>query len=186
MRALPSTQPFRGRPVALRALICAGMIAACVASAAAQDNQGQKTNDGPVANALGTVGRWFDEALSSIGSNFRSARSTVGSLGEEAGQAAKATANATANVAKDAADAVTRLPGARVVRGRQNCPPAANGAPDCVAAANALCKSKGFGSGRSVDVTSAEECPTAVMLGRRDAKPGECRPVTFITSAFCQ
>ena len=78
-----------------------------------------------------------------------------------------------------------RLPGARVVKGHQVCTTAANGAPDCVAAATTLCKAKGFGSGRSIDITAAEECPTAVMLGRREAGPGECRPVTFVTSAFC-
>lgn len=155
----------------------------------AQSKPSQNKEAGDESTAVrifGTVGRWFDDTLSSIGSGFRGARSTVGNLGEEAGQAARATATATANVARDAADSVSRLPGARVVRGRQNCTIAANGAPDCVAAANALCKAKGFGSGRSVDVTSAEECPAAVMLGHRQAKPGECRSVTFITSAFCQ
>ena len=81
---------------------------------------------------------------------------------------------------------MARLPTARVVKGHQNCVIAANGAPDCGVAAAALCKAKGFNGGRSVDITSAEECPAPVMLGRREAKPGECRTVTFVTSAFCQ
>ena len=178
----------RAMPALGRALLCAGLIVASVLIASAQETQGQNKGaaESPPANVFGAIGRWFDDTLSSIGSGFSSARSTVGSFGDEAGAAAKATANATANVAKDAAGAVARLPGARVVKGHQTCVTAPNGAPDCISAANALCKAKGFGSGKSVDITSAEECPAPVLMGRREAKPGECRPVTFVTSAFCQ
>ena len=79
-----------------------------------------------------------------------------------------------------------RLPTARVIRGHQNCPLASNGAPNCVAAAMTLCKSQGFNTGKSVDMTTAEECPAQVMLGHRDAAPGECKTVTFVTRALCQ
>jgi hypothetical protein len=185
MIAVAEIEIPKGRVTALarRALFCAGLLAASVAFAGAQEQQRQKAGEPPPPSGMfESVGRWFDEAWSSIGSNFSSARSRVDNFGDEAGEAARATANA----AKDAATAVTRLPGARVVKGHQNCATAANGAPDCVVAANAMCKAKGFNAGRSVDITSAEECPAPVMLGRREAKPGECRTVTFVTSAFCQ
>jgi hypothetical protein len=182
MIAAADIQTSKRRVTALgsRALLCAGFLVAA-AAAAAQEQHPQKT-DQPPAGMFQSVGRWFDEAWSSIGSNFSSARSRVDNFGDEAGVAARATANA----ATDAAGAVARLPSARVVKGHQNCVVAANGAPDCGVAAAALCKAKGFNGGRSVDITSAEECPAPVMLGRREAKPGECRTVTFVTSAFCQ
>jgi hypothetical protein len=183
MIAVAETEMPKGRMTTLarHALLWAGLLAVSVTAAGAQARHGQKT-DQPPAGVFESVGRWFDEAWSSIGSNFKSARSRVDDFGDEAGQAARATANA----AKDAAGAVARLPSARVVKGHQTCATAANGAPDCISAANALCKAKGFNFGKSVDITSAEECPAPVMLGRREARPGECRTVTFITSAFCQ
>ena len=62
---------------------------------------------------------------------------------------------------------------------------APNGAPDCLAAAEALCRKHGFASGKSMDSTSAEECPTRVLLSGR--QPGvECPTVTFISRAMCQ
>ena len=131
---------------------------------------------------LGSIGRWFDESFAKIGSSFKDARSGVDNFNREAGIAAKSTADA----AKDAADAVVKLPNAKVVRGHQNCVAAPNGAPDCIAAATALCKASGFGTGKSIDITSAEECPTQVMLGRRAAEPGECRTVNFVSRALCQ
>jgi hypothetical protein len=180
--AMTETRKRRVSAAARRMLLCAGFLIASMAVAVAQETQKQKPAEPPATGMFGAVGRWFDETLSSIGSNFSSARSRVDSFSDEAGEAARATANA----AKDAASAVTRLPSARVIKGHQNCVTAANGAPDCGVAATALCKAKGFNAGRSVDITSAEECPAPVVLGRREAKPGECRTVTFVTSAFCQ
>lgn len=182
MNAAADTKTAKRRVTAhgSRVLLCAALVAACAASVAAQEQHRQKPGEPP--GVFEAVGRWFDEAWSSLGSNFSSARSRVDNFGDEAGEAARATANA----AKDTAGAVARLPTARVVKGHQNCVIAANGAPDCGVAAAALCKAKGFNGGRSVDITSAEECPAPVMLGRREAKPGECRTVTFVTSAFCQ
>ena len=50
--------------------------------------------------------------------------------------------------------------------GRERCANAPNGAPDCVAAAEALCRKHGFTSGKSMDFTSAEECPVKTVLGQ--------------------
>jgi hypothetical protein len=131
---------------------------------------------------FGALGRWLDESIASINSNFKDARTKIDNFNREAGVAAKSTVD----VAKDAADAVVRLPNTRVISGHQNCPLASNGAPNCIVAANTLCKSQGFSTGKSVDMTTAEECPTQVLLGQRQAQPGECRTVTFVTRALCQ
>jgi hypothetical protein len=68
--------------------------------------------------------------------------------------------------------------------GREKCAAAPNGAPDCVAAAEQLCKKHCYASGKSIDFTSAEECPAKVYLG--GASAGECHTVTFISRAMCQ
>ncbi len=143
-----------------------------------QQQQQQQQQDGP----LGAVGRWFSEQFASIGSHFREAEQGVTNFRTEAGTAAKKTGTAV----KDAADVVTKLPTTRVLAGHQKCTISANGAPDCSDAADRLCKRRGFGSGQTVDITSAHECPLRVTLGQREARPGECKNVTFVSRAMCQ
>jgi hypothetical protein len=54
-----------------------------------------------------------------------------------------------------------------------------------VAAANSVCKAKGFGSGKSVDMTTAEVCPPKVLLSGRTSGP-DCRTETFVSRVLCQ
>ncbi|MGH7881070.1 MAG: hypothetical protein ACREQD_16465, partial [Candidatus Binataceae bacterium] len=114
-----------------------------------------------------SIGRWFDEQTAKFNSNLKTMGSGVDNFGREAGIAARTTVDG----AKDAADAVARIPAARVMRGHVKCTLAPNGAPDCLAAANALCKAKGFESGKSVDMTTAEVCPAQVYLSGRNSGP---------------
>ena len=146
--------------------------------ALAQNQTQPQQSDGP----LGAVGRWFSESFASIGSHFREAEQGVTNFRNEAGVAAKKTGTAV----KDAADTVAKLPNTRVLAGHQKCTISANGAPDCHDAADRLCKRRGFGSGQTVDITSAHECPLRVTLGQREARPGECRNVTFVSRAMCR
>jgi hypothetical protein len=132
-----------------------------------------------------SIGRWFDQQADKIKSTFGGARSTVEQFGREAGIAASTTVGTAKDAAKDAADAVTRLPAARVVSGHEKCRVAPNGAPDCGAAAAAMCRTKGFKSGSSVDMTTAEVCPPKVWMAGRMSGPG-CHTVTFVSSALCQ
>ncbi len=101
------------------------------------------------------------------------------------GQDATLAARTTVDTAKDAADAVGRLPGTRVVSGHEKCRAAPNGAPDCIAAAYAICEKVGFKSGKSVDMTTAEVCPAEVYLAGRNSGPG-CHTETFVSRALCQ
>jgi hypothetical protein len=114
------------------------------------------------------VGRWFSQQSSNVNSSFKDARDKVEGLSQEAGAAAKSTVEG----AKDAAGAVARIPNVRTVSGHEKCQVAPNGAPDCIAAANAICKTKGFDSGRSLDMTTAEICPPKVWMAGRS--PAEC------------
>jgi hypothetical protein len=105
--------------------------------------------------------------------------------------AVDATTKGAVDVTKGAVDATTsamgtvaKLPTARMMSGRERCVEAPNGAPDCVTAAAALCRKHGFSSGKSMDFTSAEECPTSTLLGQTSRD--ECYTVTFISRAMCQ
>jgi hypothetical protein len=54
-----------------------------------------------------------------------------------------------------------------------------------VVAANAICKTKGFESGKSVDMTTAEVCPAQVYMAGRSTGP-DCHTETFVSRALCQ
>jgi hypothetical protein len=73
-----------------------------------------------------------------------------------------------------------------VVTGRSVCPVAGNGAPDCKAASDRLCKDKGYKDGKSLDIETAEKCSAKVYLSGRTGAPGECRTENFVTRAICQ
>jgi hypothetical protein len=168
-------------PSALACLCAAALVlisALAVAQEQAPPPAAQPQED---AGVFGSVGRWFGEQAANINSTFKDARKQVENFGHEAGLAAKTTATG----AKDAADAVARIPAARVVTGHEKCFMAPNGAPDCIAAANAVCKAKGFESGKSVDMTTAETCPPKVYLSGRSTGPG-CSTETFVSRALCQ
>ena len=86
----------------------------------------------------------------------------------------------------DAADALSRLTTSAGVKGRAACPLAANGAPDCKAAADKLCQSKGFKQGSSVDVDTARNCSVRALLSGRKPDESECRTETYVTRAVCK
>lgn len=164
------------RHLAAMALLAAGFIMVS-ALAVAQERQQPKSEPG----LFESVGRWFEEQGQKISSTFKDAGKKVENFGHEAGVAAKSTVEG----AKDAAGAVARIPTARVVNGHEKCQNAPNGAPDCVAAATTMCKAKGFESGKSADMTTAEVCPAQVYLSGRNSGPG-CRTETFVSRALCQ
>jgi hypothetical protein len=90
------------------------------------------------------------------------------------------------DAAKDATDTLLRLATPSMVTGRLPCPVSANGAPDCKAAADKLCQSKGFKEGKSLATDAAEACSAKVLIPGRTRKPDDCRTDTFVTRALCQ
>jgi hypothetical protein len=130
---------------------------------------------------LGSIGDWFVEQADKVGSSFKNAGKNVQSFSHEAGIAARTTVEG----AKDAAGAFARIPNVRVVDGHEKCNTAPNGAPDCWSAAAAMCKAKGFETGKSADMTTAEVCPGSVYLAGRSSGPG-CKTETFVSRALCQ
>lgn len=162
-------------------LFAAGVVmtsALAFAQTAAQDEPPPKAEE---PGFFHSIGRWFGEQADNLGSSIKDAGKKVQSFSHEAGVAAKSTVEG----AKDAAGAVVRMPSARMATGHEKCQSAPNGAPDCVAAATAICKKKGFDSGKSMDMTTAENCPAQVLMSGRTTGP-ECRTETFVSRALCQ
>ena len=175
------------RYVASAWLCTAGLVLLLGQAAPAQEPQTEADNAAaqtrpraPEPGLLQALGRWFDESLANIGLN--EVQGPLGDMGARTGQVAEGAAG----VAIGAAEVVIRLPSTRIVAARQRCEPAGNGAPDCQAAANTVCRSKGFWSGRSIDIESAQKCPAQVWLSRRSPAPGECALETYVTRSLCQ
>ena len=127
------------------------------------------------AGPFGTIGRFIDNSLLGLALGFKGAREQVDDLTGRAH-----------GVAKDAAGAVTRLRKPGVVAGRELCPTAPNGAPDCAAATIAMCRANGFESGSSIDMQTEEKCPPQVWATARPPAENECRLESYVTRALCR
>jgi len=146
-----------------------------------------------------SIGRWFDQGATNFRDHLRGAKRKMDDLGDEAAANSKGFSNQAATAGKNAAEAtksaaeatksamdgLAKLPAARMMSGRERCVTAPNGAPDCLAAAEVLCRKHGFSTGKSMDFTSAEECPARALLSGGHSG-GECTTVTFISRAMCQ
>jgi hypothetical protein len=124
------------------------------------------------------IGRFIDQSISNVNAGVKGGVDTLGGVPGAATDIAKGMG--------DAAGTIARLPGTNMVRGWERCAVAPNGAPDCEAATVALCKSKGFERGRSIDITSAHKCPAQVWLEGRQPAVGECKDESFVSQAVCQ
>lgn len=122
-----------------------------------------------------TFGHWLQEGTTRFRSDLQDAQETFDRLGKQ-----------TRDAAKDATGAVIGLPNARIVAARERCARAQNGSPDCQAAAEAVCRGKGFKSGKSVDTQSELKCPAKILLERRTPSDAECPTEIFVTRAMCQ
>lgn len=131
---------------------------------------------------LDAFGRWIDSSIADLNSGISGARGTL----DKAGDVAKGATATAAGAAKDAAGAIAKLPVGRMVDGREKCAVAANGSPDCYAAASLICKSKGYGEGKSVDTQSAQKCSARVWISGRSPREGECATETYVIRAVCQ
>jgi hypothetical protein len=127
---------------------------------------------------FGAIGKFIDQSISSVGAGVKGAGETIGATTDAAGDLARGVG--------DAAGTVARLPATNVVAGHELCAVAPNGAPDCSGASLALCKSKGFARGQSVDITSAFKCPPQMYREGRAPNPQECRDESFVSRAICQ
>lgn len=123
--------------------------------------------------------------INELGKLFKHPSSVLPEM-KSTGQAIEDFNSRAGDVTKSAADALSRLAKSPGVSGRVACPVSANGAPDCKAAADKLCQSKGFKEGKSVDTDSAETCSAKALIPGRQRKPDDCRTDNYVTRAICQ
>lgn len=123
------------------------------------------------SDVFGSIGRFIDRSITSVGVGVKGAGEALGG----------ATAAAT-----DAAGTISRLPGTNIVKGWERCALAPNGAPDCEVASLALCKTRGFERGRSLDITSSYKCPAQLWREGRQPNDAECRNEAHVSQAVCQ
>jgi len=122
------------------------------------------------------IGRWLEDSKARIDNHIKN---TTDAAKDAAKDAAEKAGQATSGI-------VLGWPGTKVAQGRVRCAVAPNGAPDCTEAANALCRSKGFGPGKSLEVNTAQKCPTWVWLSGRAPPEGTCTIENFVLQAACQ
>lgn len=162
-----------GLPARLAAMSCVVLIAAAAFAQNPQSEPQAEPDQPPVSRPsfFETIGRWLGDSKAMLDEQLKN---TTDAAKEAAGAAGQATGT------------ILGLPGTRVAIGRERCAVAPNGAPDCAAAADALCRSKGFGPGKSLDINTAQKCPTWVWLSGRPAPEGACVTETFVLRAMCR
>jgi len=129
-------------------------------------------------------GRLIDESISGLAAGFDGARKSVDEAASRAGEAAR---SAPVPPLLPPAPSLPRLPAPPgVVAGREFCPPAPNGAPDCRVASASLCRAKGFNDGRSIDMQTEQKCPAELWAAGRQPTENECVLESYVTRALCQ
>jgi len=128
------------------------------------------------------LGRLMKDSAAKLDAQFNHAHDALGEIGNQTGDAAKGAVDN----AKSAADAIIGLPNTHIVKSHEACVAAANGAPDCRAAADTMCRGKGFASGKVLDTQTTQKCPAWVWLSGRPPPDGACSRETFVTQAACQ
>jgi hypothetical protein len=179
------------RSVRLGTLVCALLFAASVAAQEEQPERPAEPVEPPQTTAptlpnptsrpgfFDTLGRWIGRSRDKIDEQLKNTQDTLNGIGTSAAKDA-------AGAARQATGMIVGLPGARVVDGRERCVAAANGAPDCAQAANALCHAKGYASGRSLDINATKKCPAWVWFSGRGPTRHDCKDETFVVRAACQ
>jgi hypothetical protein len=137
-----------------------------------------------------SFGNWVQQGVANMGAGFGTMMGAIsggaGHAAKNAADAASTAADTATSIARDTATTVTRLPATGIIGGRERCTLAPNGAPDCRVAAEALCRSKGYGGGTSVDFETAEKCPPPYRVSGRNTPEGVCTMEHFVTRALCQ
>jgi hypothetical protein len=125
--------------------------------------------------------KWWDKSAADFKASLDESKENWRKLNERNEKAAKDAAAA----AKEAAEALSKLSGTRIVDGRELCEVAPNGSPDCQAAAEKLCKAKGFSLGKSADIQTNRKCSARAWLAGNPTESA-CTLETIVTKAACQ
>jgi hypothetical protein len=129
------------------------------------------------------LGKWWDKSAAEWDANMKKFKNTIEATNERNAKAAADATRDAVTATKDATDALVKFPTTRIVEGKERCLLAPNGSPDCNAAAEKICKAKGFASGKSADIESARKCSARALLSRNEA---DCVNETTVVRAACQ
>jgi hypothetical protein len=144
----------------------------------------------PAPGFIDSFTRWMQESTAGfnarVGGNGRDMSEAANSAAKSTAEVARGAADAVTGIARDTAGALSKLPSSRVAAGRERCPVAPNGAPDCVVAAAILCRAIGYGAGSSIDFETAEVCPADAALARWRGQRVVCTTENYVTRALCQ
>jgi hypothetical protein len=171
----------------LTTAVHASLLLALLLAGAAAAQEAPEPAEPPVARPgiFDVIERWFADSKAQIDNQIKGTQQAIEG-------AAKGTQQVIEGAAKDAAKAgqaggaMLGLPGSKLAQGRMRCALAPNGAPDCIEAAKALCRSKGHGPGKSLEVNTTDKCPTWVWLSGQPAPEGTCTTETYVLRATCQ
>jgi hypothetical protein len=136
--------------------------------------QGESAPAGNRPGFLEALGRMFSGSQEAPDPSVKSTGDALGNLGSQAIDAARDTANT-----------IAAVPGARIVTGRQMCPFASNGAPDCQQGVEVLCKSQGFNAGKVLEIKSGVRCSAKAWVDSGFKKKEACRTETYVTRGAC-
>jgi len=129
------------------------------------------------------LGRWWDQSAADFDANLKKMKTQIDETNERNVKAARDAARDAVTATKEATDALMKLPTTRIIEGRERCTIAPNGSPDCAAAAETICKVKGFKTGSSANIESARKCSARALLTRNE---DACVNETIVTRAACQ
>ena len=166
-----ATHRVARRGSALAVVLCCFAWAAAAEQPAPPEPAGSQAASEPAtapdghSGLLGAIGQWIDRSIDSVSAGWR-----------DKSEAAAARKNAMLGL----------LPKNKIVSGFEPCDTAPNGAPDCRGAIESLCRTKGLGAGRSLDVQSVEKCPARTWIAGAGAGKEECRTQFHVRRAFCQ
>jgi hypothetical protein len=131
------------------------------------------------------LARWWHDSTADFNAKLKEQQSKLDDFNKKSADAAKDAAAATGQAMKNAADAVARLPTAKVIEVLAPCAIAGNGSADCASAAANACKGKGFADGQPLDVRTAEKCSASLWL-QGQKQPADCAVETVVLRAACQ
>ncbi len=129
------------------------------------------------------MGRWWDQSAADFDAGLKKMKTQIEQANERNAKAVREAAQDAVTATKEATDALAKLPTTRIVEGRERCLLAPNGSPDCGAAAETICKAKGFKTGASANIESARKCSARALLTRNEQ---DCVNETIVTRAACQ
>jgi hypothetical protein len=132
------------------------------------------------------LGRWWHDSVADFNAKLKEQQSKLDDFNKKSAAAAKEAAAATQEAMTNAANAMVKLPTAKVIEIHEPCAIAGNGAADCATAASNACKGKGFTDGQPLDVRTAEKCTASLWVSGQSSAAADCPIETVVLRAACQ